>query len=83
MTPALASAVGATSFPFYTQITIDGEKIYASAEILNLKKIPVITFLQDFYYRTPQGTFIKCKAVTQRHPELNEQFHADMFAHLG
>ncbi len=84
MTNMNVSAIGAMmEFPFYTEIDVKGEPMFVSAALINVKKIPVVQFLKDFYYRTPMGTFVKCMQVTQRHPELGEQFHNDMMTYLG
>lgn len=84
MTNMNVSAIGAMiEFPFFHEINVNGEKQLASAALINLRKIPVVQFLKDFYYRTPAGTFVKCMQVTQRHPELHDKFHEDMITYMG
>jgi len=70
-------------FPFFTCMVLEGRELMVSASAINLKKLPVMTFFRDFYYRLPTGEYCKCAAVTCKYPEWADRFFEDVHTYLG
>lgn len=70
-------------FPFYTKLMVQGQECFASAACINLSKIPFVTFIQSFYYVLPTGEYVKCVEIPSRHPEIADQYHADLMTFLA